>query len=120
MPRAPKRSADSTALRIARRNATRFSSCIATDSATSWASSSGFWISWMLMKTSRLVRFWISCLSLSTSVPLRPMMMPGREVWTSILSLLAARSISILATPACWNRVFRSSLSFRSSWSSVA
>ena len=44
------------------------------------ASSSGFWISWMLMKTSRLVRFWISCFSLSTSVPLRPMMMPGREV----------------------------------------
>ena len=77
MPRAPKRSADSTALRIARRNATRFSSCIATDSATSCASSSGFWISWMLMKTSRLVRFWISCFSLSTSVPLRPMMMPG-------------------------------------------
>ena len=29
------------------------------------------------MKTSRLVRFWISCFSLSTSVPLRPMMMPG-------------------------------------------
>ena len=29
------------------------------------------------MKTCRLVRFWISCFSLSTSVPLRPMMMPG-------------------------------------------
>jgi hypothetical protein len=58
MPRAPKRSADSTALRIARRNATRFSSCIATDSPISCASSSGFWISWMLMKTSRLVFFW--------------------------------------------------------------
>ena len=69
---------------------------MATDSATSCASSSGFWISWMLMKTSRLVRFWISCFSLSTSVPLRPMMMPGREVCTSIFSLLAARSISIL------------------------
>jgi len=80
MPRAPKRSADSTAFRIARRNATRFSSCIATDSEMSWASSSGFWISWMLMKTSRLVFFWISCFSLSTSVPLRPMMMPGRDV----------------------------------------
>jgi hypothetical protein len=67
-------------LRIARRNATRFSSCIATDSPISCASSSGFWISWMLMKTSRLVFFWISVFSLSTSVPLRPMMMPGREV----------------------------------------
>ena len=43
--RAPKRSADSTALRIARRKATRFSSCIATDSPISCASSSGFWIS---------------------------------------------------------------------------
>jgi hypothetical protein len=30
----------------------------------SCASSSGFWISWMLMKTSRLVRFWISFLQL--------------------------------------------------------
>jgi hypothetical protein len=67
-------------LRIARRNATRFSSCSATDSEISCESSSGFWISWMLMKTSRLVRFWISCFSFSTSVPLRPMMMPGREV----------------------------------------
>src|SRR5947208_9376123 len=64
MPRAPNRSADSTALRIARRNATRFSSCIATDSAISCESSSGFWISWMLMKTSRLVRFCSSCFNL--------------------------------------------------------
>src|SRR5216117_3912398 len=80
IPRAPKRSADSTAFRIARLKATRFSSCIATDSEMSCASSSGFWISWMLMKTSRLVRFWISCFSLSTSVPFRPMMMPGRGV----------------------------------------
>jgi hypothetical protein len=53
---------------------------MATDSAMSWLSSSGFWISWMLMKTSRLVRFCSSCFSLSTSVPLRPMMMPGRDV----------------------------------------
>ena len=37
----------------------------------------------MLMKTSRLVRFWISCFSLSTSVPLRPMMMPGPPPRTS-------------------------------------
>jgi hypothetical protein len=45
MPRAPNRSADSTAFRIARLNATRFSNCIATDSEMSCASSSGFWIS---------------------------------------------------------------------------
>ena len=74
----------------------------------------------MLMKTSRLVRFWISCLSLSTSVPLRPMMMPGREVWMSIFSLFAARSISIFETPACLNRAFRLSRSDRSSCSSFA
>jgi hypothetical protein len=53
---------------------------MATDSPINWASSSGFWISWMLMKTSRLVFFWISVFSLSTSVPFRPMMMPGRDV----------------------------------------
>ena len=74
----------------------------------------------MLMKTSRLVFFWISCFSLSTSVPLRPMMMPGREVKMSIFSLLAARSISIFETPACGNRFFSVSRSFRSSWSSLA
>jgi hypothetical protein len=42
-------------------------------------------------------------------------MIPGREVWMSIFSLLAARSISTLATPACWNRRLRSFLSDRSS-----
>ncbi len=57
IPLAPNRSAASTALRIARRKAMRFSSCSATDSETSWASSSGLRISWMLMKTSLLVRF---------------------------------------------------------------
>ena len=41
IPLQPNRSAESTALRIARRNATRFSSCSAIDSATSCASSSG-------------------------------------------------------------------------------
>ena len=84
------------ALRIARRNATRLSSCSATDSATSCASSSGFWTSWMLMKTSRSVRFWRSSFSFSTSAPFRPMMMPGREVWM-LTFRLAARSISIFA-----------------------
>jgi hypothetical protein len=43
------------------------------------------------------------------------MMMPGREVWMLIFRLRAARSISIIATPACWNRFFRSFLSARSS-----
>src|SRR6266403_1137046 len=80
MPLQPKRSAESTALRIARRKATRFSSCSAIDSATSCASSSGRCTSWMSMCTSRLVRFCTSCFSLSISAPLRPMMMPGRAV----------------------------------------
>ena len=65
----------------------------------------------MLMKTSLPVFFWISCLSLSTSCPLRPMMMPGREVKMLILSLLAARSMSTRETPAWAKRFFRSFLS---------
>ena len=72
------------------------------------------------MNTSRLVRRWISVLSLSTSVPLRPMMMPGRDVQMSIFSLLAARSISILDTPACLKRFFRSDRNERSSCRSLA
>ncbi len=59
------------------------------------------------MKTSRFVRFWISVFSLSTSVPLRPMMMPGREVKMSIFSLFAARAISTFETPACAKRRFQ-------------
>jgi len=66
------------------------------------------------MNTSRLVRRLTSSFSLSTSAPLRPMMMPGREVWMSIFSLLAARSISMRETPACANRRFSSALSARS------
>src|SRR6266403_1128995 len=46
----------------------------------------------MSMCTSRLVRFETSCLSLSISAPLRPMMMPGRAVAMRTTSLLAARS----------------------------
>jgi len=48
------------------------------------------------------------------------MMIPGREVWMSIFSLFAARSMSICATPAWANRFFRESRSLRSSCSSFA
>src|ERR1035441_9933111 len=65
MPLQPKRSAESTALRMARRKATRFSNCKAIDSLTSWASSSGLCTSCMSMKTSRLVFFAMSCFSFS-------------------------------------------------------
>ena len=44
--------------------------------------------------------------------PLRPMMMPGREVRMLTLSLFAARSISIAETPACPSRFLRLSRSF--------
>src|SRR5213594_4413420 len=56
-PLAPKRMADSIAFFMARRKATRRSICKPTDSATSCASSSGLWISMMLMKISRPVFF---------------------------------------------------------------
>ena len=52
MPSAPRRIADCTARFMARRKATRRSSCCAIDSATSCASSSGLRISTMLMTTS--------------------------------------------------------------------
>ncbi len=73
----------------------------------------------MLIKTSRPVRRLISCLSLSISAPLRPMMMPGRDVWMMIFSLLAARSMSMCETPAPAKRDFSSFFSFRSSISSL-
>src|SRR5207247_419831 len=63
-PLAPKRRADSMAFFIARRNATRRSICRATDSATSWATTSGLWISTILMKISRPVRLASSSRSL--------------------------------------------------------
>ena len=61
---------------------------------------------WSEVPTSRWVVAWTSDLSLSTSVPLRPLMIPGREVWMLILSLFAARSISTRETPACEKRFF--------------
>src|ERR1039458_7739000 len=72
MPLQPKRSAESTALRIARRKPTRFSSCSAIFSATSCASSSGLFTSRMSMNTSRLVRFCSSPFSFSISARLQP------------------------------------------------
>jgi len=43
---------------------------------------------------------WRSLLSLSISLPFRPIMIPGREVCTITVNLLAARSISIRDIPA--------------------
>jgi len=100
IPCAPMRMARATASFIARRNATRRSSCNATFSPTSSASRSGRRTSWMLMKVSLLVSFDSSCLSFSISAPFLPMTIPGRAVWMLIFALLAARSISIFDTPA--------------------
>ena len=120
MPLQPKRSAESTDLRMARRKPTRFSSCSAIPSDTSCASSSGLCTSWMSMKTSRFVRFCSSTFSLSISAPLRPMMMPGRAVRMMIRSLLPGRSISTELTPADLSLSFSSSFSFTSSRRSLS
>src|SRR5579871_3525259 len=120
IPLQPKRSAESTALRMARRKPTRFSSCSAIDSETSCASSSGLCTSWMSTNTSREVRFCSSALSLSISAPLRPMMMPGRAVLMMMRSLLPGRSISMALTPADLSLSFSSFFSLTSSWSSLS
>jgi hypothetical protein len=46
------------------------------------------------------------------------MKMPGRDVWMSTYSLLAARSMSILETPASEKRLLSYVRSFRSSCNS--
>ena len=63
-----------------RRKAMRRSSCRATFSATSWASRSGFLISWMSRMISCPTPLTRSARSLSSSCPLRPMTTPGRAV----------------------------------------
>jgi len=54
----------------------------------------------MLRKLSLRVSLESSCLSFSISAPFFPITMPGRAVWMLIFALFAARSISILETPA--------------------
>ncbi|SKU14327.1 Uncharacterised protein [Mycobacteroides abscessus subsp. abscessus] len=92
--------ADWMALRIARRNATRFESCSATPWATSCASASGFFTSRMFSWTCLPVSFSRSARMRSASVPRRPMTMPGRAVWISTRTLSRVLSISTLAIPA--------------------
>src|SRR5436305_1792234 len=65
---------------MARRKAIRFSSWAATFSATSWAASSGFLISWIVTRTRFPVIFSSSSRSWSTLVPPLPMTMPGLAV----------------------------------------
>ena len=99
---------------MARRNAIRFSSWAATFSATSWALSSGFLISWMVTRTRFPVIRSSSSRSWSTLVPPLPMTMPGLAVCSVMVSADDERSVSIRATPAFFRRasnIFRRRLS---------
>src|SRR6266481_4043653 len=119
MPSAPRRIADCTARFMARRNATRRSSCCAIDSATSVASSSGLRISTMLMTTSEAVISATRLRNLSMSAPFLPFTTPGRAEWIVTRHFLCGRSITILATAACFNSLCRISRILTSSCSSL-
>ena len=119
MPWAPSRTADCTARFMARRNATRRSSCWAINSATSVASSSGFLISMMLMTTSLAVILATCLRSFSMSAPFLPITTPGRAEWTVTRHFLCGRSITIFDTAACFSAVMSSLRIFMSSCSSV-
>ena len=56
----------------------------------------------------------------SIPAPRLPMTIPGRAVWTLILTLFAARSISTREMPACASFSFTNSRSLMSSWSHLA
>jgi len=89
---------------IARRNITRRSSCWATLSATSLASSSGLRISAMFTLTALTPspdRPAISWRSRSMSSPFLPITIPGRAVWIVTCSARAGRSICTRLTEAC-------------------
>ena len=100
MPCAPKRIADCTARFMARRKATRRSSCWAMPSAISFASISGLRISTMLRLTSLVVILAMSRRSLSISAPFLPMTTPGRAECSVIRVFFAARSMRMRAIAA--------------------
>src|SRR5450432_2604490 len=117
MPCAPRRMAFCIARFIARRNMIRFSSCCAIESATSWASISGFLISSMLSPTSVPIILRSSARSVSISSPFLPMTTPGRALWIVMRAFLAGRSMVILPTDACASFFFRYSRTLMSSLS---
>src|ERR1700759_1415624 len=78
MPLAPRRIADCIERFMARRKATRRSSCWAMFSATSWLSTSGLRTSTMFRNTSPSAITERSLRSLSMSAPFLPMITPGR------------------------------------------
>jgi hypothetical protein len=99
--------ADCTERFMARRNATRRSSCWAIDSATSVASISGLRTSTMLMTTSILVIFETLLRSLSMSAPFLPITTPGRAEWMVTRHFLCGRSMTIFDTAACFSCFIR-------------
>src|SRR5262245_56305264 len=99
---------------MARRNATRRSSCCEIDSATSCASSSGLRISTILMTTSLSVSLATDLRSFSMSAPFLPITTPGRAEWMVTRHFLCGRSITIFDTAACF-RLSISSLRMRRS-----
>src|SRR5437660_1240269 len=107
MPSGPRRIADCTARFMARRKATRRSSCCAIDSATRVASSSGLRISTMLMTTSEAVMSATRLRSLSMSAPFLPITTPGRAEWIVTRHFLCGRSITMRATAACLSSLCR-------------
>ena len=104
---------------MARRNATRRSSCCAIDWATSVASISGLRTSTMLRCVSDLVISVSFLRSFSMSAPFLPMMRPGRAAWIVTRHFLCGRSITTFETAACFSSFSRYSRIFRSSCSSL-
>ena len=115
IPCAPSRIADCTARFIARRNATRRSSCCAMPSAISLASISGLRISTILRLTSLLVTLVRSVRSFSISAPFFPITTPGRAECNVIRVRRAARSMTTRESPAWLRRRCRNLRKPRSS-----
>src|ERR1700724_415205 len=101
MPSAPSLIADCTARFMARRKATRRSSCWAIESATRTASISGLRTSTILMRTSDSVIFATILRILSMSAPFLPITTPGRAEWIVTRHFLCGRSMTIFEIAAC-------------------
>ena len=93
---------------MARRKLIRRSSCTATFSATSWASSSGLRTSTMSIFTWAPPQILeMSLVMRSISDPFRPITRPGREVWRVTRTLFQARSTTTFERAANWRRPLR-------------
>src|SRR5919112_6542873 len=105
---------------MARRNATRRSSCWAIESATRVASTSGLRTSTMLIATSALVMRLTSLRSFSMSAPFLPITTPGRPEWMVTRHFRCGRSMTIFETAACFSCFMRAARMATSSCISLA